>query len=257
VEVRRRDILAAAWFASVRSKKENNNITGGGYGMTSAPLSGKRVAVLVESKFIGEEIEAYRHGFAQLGAEVDFVSRLAFDGNLAPSATFFSDLDPLDDEPWQSPRVLRVTKDLSLVPAGNYAALIMSANYTSVRLRWEALPRQSLAQLTDADISAFDARAHVQSPPAVRLFAQAMANKQLVKGALCHGLWLLTPFPELLKGRRVICHSVVMSDVLNCGAQIELSPSGVVVDDDLVTGFSKHEVDAFISRIATRIIEKA
>ena len=80
-----------------------------------------------------------------------------------------------------------------------------------------------------------------------------MQHKRLVKGLLCHGLWVLTPNPKLLRGRKVICHSVVMADIINCGAQIVVNPERVVADDDLVTGFSKHEVLPFIAAIAAQI----
>jgi protease I len=80
-----------------------------------------------------------------------------------------------------------------------------------------------------------------------------MRQKRIVKALLCHGLWVLTPNPKLLRGRKVICHSVVMADIVNCGAQIVLTPNRVVTDDDLVTGFSKHQVLPFIAAIAERI----
>jgi hypothetical protein len=44
-----------------------------------------------------------------------------------------------------------------------------------------------------------------------------------------------------------------MADVINCGAQITLTPNRVVKDGDLVTGFSKHEVLPFIAAIAEQI----
>ena len=106
-----------------------------------------------------------------------------------------------------------------------------------------------------------DPRAYVQSPPIVRFFAAAMRDPKIIKGALCHGLWILTPHPELLAGRKVTCHTVVMADVLNCNAEIlfEKDADGktgvakVVTDGDLVTGFSKHEVLPFIEAIADQI----
>jgi protease I len=93
----------------------------------------------------------------------------------------------------------------------------------------------------------------VQSAPLVRLFAYAMADRRIVKGALCHGLWILTPNPQLLRGRKVICHSVMMADVLNCGGELVLTQDRVVTDGDLVTGFSKDELVPFIAAIARRI----
>ena len=50
---------------------------GGGVQILAAiDLSGKRIAVVLENKFIQDEIEAYLKGFALLGAEVELVSRI-------------------------------------------------------------------------------------------------------------------------------------------------------------------------------------
>ena len=221
--------------------------------MIPTPLAEKRIAVLVDHKFIPEEIESYRIGFSLLGASVEFISRIWWTNWTPESQTFYSDVDPLDDAPWESPHPLVVRCDISKVQIGDYAAIIMAANYTSVRLRWEDVPQ---GQAT------VDARAYVQSPPVVRFFAEAMRNPRIIKGALCHGLWILTPFPELLKGRRVTCHTVVMPDILNCQAEVvfEKDERGqnivakVVTDRDLVTGYSKHEVLPFIQAITEAIL---
>ncbi len=216
------------------------------------PLLGKKIAVLVENKFIPEEMEAYRQGFGLLGAEVEFVSHIWYGDWKPPQQTFYSDVDPLDNAPWESPHQLVVTRDISTAKPEDYAAVIMAANYTSVRLRWEDVPQGQ---------DPVDVRAYVQSPPIVRFFAEAMGNPRIIKGALCHGLWILTPHPELLQGRRVTCHTVVMADILNAGAEVifEKGTDGktqvarVVTDHDLVTGFSKHEVLPFIEAIADQI----
>jgi len=207
-------------------------------------LNGERIAVIVENKFIPEEIEAYRSGFALLGAEVEFVSRIWYGDYRPKSATFYSDVDPLDDAPWESPHRLEVGRDISTLRIGEHAAVIMSANYTSVRLRQADLPQ---------DLAQFNARELVRSAPVPRFFAELMAEPKVVKGALCHGLWILAPYPELLRGRRVVCHPVVMADILNCGAEIVVDATRVVTDRDLVTGFSKHEVVPFIAAVARQI----
>lgn len=67
-------------------------------------------------------------------------------------------------------------------------------------------------------------------------------NPAIVKGALCHALWILTPVPELLKGRRVICHTVVLADIVNAGGIYVPDESHVVVDRDLVTGRSAQDL---------------
>jgi protease I len=205
-------------------------------------IDGARIAVVLENKFIPEEIAAYLATFPLLGAEVELVARIWWGDYKPTKATFYSDLDPTDDQPWQSPDNVEVGRDVSTVKPGDYDAVIMAANYTSVRLRYPG-------DLPD-DPATFNPHEHVQSAPLVRLFADAMADPSVVKGALCHGLWILTPNPGLLRGRKVICHSVVMADILNCGVEIVLTEERVVTDGDLVTGFSKHEVLPFMAAIA-------
>ena len=208
-------------------------------------IEGAKIGVVLENKFIPEEIAAYVNGFPLLGAEVALVSRIWY-GDYKPAATtFYSDVDPSDDPAWASPQKIDIRHDISQVRPGDFDAVVMAANYTSVRLRYPGdLP---------ADPAQFDPWGHVQSAPAVRFFAEAMQDRRVVKGLLCHGLWVLTPNPKLLRGRKVICHSVVMADIVNCGAQIVLTPERVVTDDDLVTGFSKHQALPFIAAIAAQI----
>jgi protease I len=215
-------------------------------------LEGKKIAVIAESKFIPEEMQAYRTGFGLYGAQVDFVSRIWYGDYKPNSSVFYSDVDPSDQEPWQSPEKLVVKKDISAVRLDEYAAVIMSANYVSVRLRW--------SEKTDFT----DPRELARSAPVSRFFAEAMERRDIVKGALCHGLWILAPYPELLKGRKVTCHTVVMADILNCGAEVVVKDvdnggkelAKVVVDEDLITGFSKHEALPFIEAIAEAVINR-
>lgn len=211
----------------------------------ASPLSGKKIGIVVESKFIPEEISAYQTGFDLLGAQVEFISRLYYGEYHPAQATFVSDVDPLDQDPWATPQKLYVKKDISTVNLDEYAALLMSANYTSVRLRYGGLP--------DPVPANFNLRAHLQNAPAVDLFSQAMQRPKLVKGFLCHGLWILTPNPHWLSGRRVVCNEVVAADILNCGAQVDLS-SKVITDGDVVTAYSKHEVVAYIAAVAQAIL---
>lgn len=206
--------------------------------MTVRLLSGKKIAVLVESQYIPGEIEAYRYGFGTLGAEVHFMSRLW--GNR--SLIFVSEME----QSGNTLQTLEVSIDFEQVNLDDYAAVIMVANYPSVRLRYFEPPP---GQPVSPDM--------VRSAPAVQFFARAMQNPHIVKGVLCHGLWILTPNPELLKGRRVICHEVMLADVLNCGAEYvaqDAQNGGVVVDGDLVTGHDWHDVQSFIQAIAQQIL---
>lgn len=206
--------------------------------MALQPLIGKKIAVLVESQYIPGEIEAYRYGFGALGGEVHFMSRLWGQ----PRQIFVSEVE----QAGYTPQILEVSIDFQNVTLEDYAAVIMAANYTSVRLRHFVPPS---GQSVSPDL--------VRSAPAAQFFARAMQNPRIVKGPLCHGLWILTPYPELLKGRKVICHEVVLADVLNCGAIYvpqDAQNSGVVVDNDLVTGHDWHVVQPFVQAIAQQIL---
>lgn len=220
--------------------------------MENVPLSsiaGKKIGVVLESKFIPEEINAYRYGFAVLGAEVEFISRLNYGDHRPASAAYWSDIDPLDQQPWMSPEQAVATKDISSVNLDAYSALLMSANSTSVRLRYNDLPGPEQIPV------AFNLRAHLQQAPAVQKFAEAMGRKDVVKGFLCHGLWILTPIPHLLQDRIVVCNEVVAADILNCGATIDMSRR-VITDDDVVTGYSKHEVVEYVQAVAEAIARR-
>jgi protease I len=204
--------------------------------MTCKPLAGKKIAVLMESEYIPREINYYKERFTELGAQVDFMSRLWGQ----PSARFINDVDPLEED--RNIYEFEVNIDFQNVNLNDYAAVLMAANYCSVRLRYFEPPAECPVDPQQT-----------RTAPAVEFFAQAMNNPAIVKGALCHGLWILTPRPDLLKGRRVICHQVVLADIANAGVIYESSPTKVVVDRDLVTAYSAHEVESYVDTIAQQI----
>jgi protease I len=181
-------------------------------------LRGKKVAVLVETEYIPEEINFYQKFFSEAGAQVDFLTQLWG----APERVLVSDVDNESKELHK----MIVKNEVAEANPNDYAIVLCAANYVACRLR-EIPPMGSLA---DPSL--------VRSPAAVRFMASAMMNPQIVKGALCHALWILTPVPELLKDRKVICHTVVLADVLNAGGIYVPDESHVVVDRDLVTARS-------------------
>jgi hypothetical protein len=83
--------------------------------------------------------------------------------------------------------------------------------------------------------------------PAVRLLGQAFATPGLLKGIICHGMWLAAPIPEVIRGRRVTCHNNLIGDVRNMGAQY--TDQDVVVDGDLVTARSAGHCHLFARMI--------
>ena len=59
-------------------------------------------------------------------------------------------------------------------------------------------------------------------------------RRTIVKGIICHGMWLVAPLPELVRGRPVVAHNNLHGDVVNMGAIY--TDQDVVIDGDLVTG---------------------
>lgn len=188
-------------------------------------LEGKKVAVLVETEYIPEEINFYQTFFTKYGAQVDYLTQLWGQ----PERYLVSDVD---NETKQLQKML-VKNEVADANPNDYAIVLCAANYVACRLR-EIPPMGSLGNPN-----------LVRSPAAVRFMAGAMMNPQIVKGALCHALWILTPLPELLKGRKVICHTVVLADVINAGGEYVPDPSHVVVDRDLVTGRSAADLELY------------
>jgi protease I len=207
-----------------------------------ARLKGRKIAVLVENMFIPGEIDAYRRGFSDRGAEVHLMSNLWGQEKL----TFVSTVDQVEvnlEETRKRLQLLDVSIDFQTVNVHDYAAVIMAASYASVRLRYFEPPRGVPIRPEMA-----------RTAPAVKFFAEAMRDLCIVKGALCHALWLLTPTPEHLAGRKVICNEVVLADIANAGAIYTPSANNVVVDRDLVTGRAWHDVSPYIDAIAEQIV---
>ncbi len=204
------------------------------------PLTGKRVAVLLETEYIHDEIEYYLKNFLEKGAQVELLSYLWGE----PKKEFICDID-------SSVRMVRdihtITVDRCVTQAdpNDFDIVIMAANYCAVRLR-EIPPMGSLGSAKE-----------VATPPAVQFFAKAMENKNIVKGAMCHALWILTPRPDLLKDRKVICHTVVLADIINAGATFVPSPDHVVVDDDLVTARSAADIEAYFEALVKAVGNRA
>lgn len=196
------------------------------------PLKGKKVALLLETEYIHDEVVYYREQVEAMGGELHMLTHLWGE----KSKTFVNDCDAWD-KPITDMHALTVDRCVTQVNADDYDIVLCAANYVAVRLR-EIPPMHSLGS-----------PAEVNTAPAVKFYADAMANPRIVKGALCHALWILTPNPQLLKGRDVICHTVVLADILNAGANFVPAENHVVVDKDLVTARSFADVEAYWAAI--------
>ena len=83
--------------------------------------------------------------------------------------------------------------------------------------------------------------------PATEFMQRAFAEPSILKGIICHGMWLLASTPELVRGRRVVAHNNLIGDIRNMGAVY--TDQDVVVDGDLVTGRTGGHCHLFAHKI--------
>jgi protease I len=185
-------------------------------------LSGRRIAILAESDFFEPEISYYQRRFAEEGARVDLLTRLwgnksiTFSGHeyRAP-LTVEKSLEDLDDR-----RLLE------------YSALIVPSGMVADRLRYT----EDIEKLA----------------PATDLLRRAFARSGIVKGIICHGMWLAASIPYVVRGRKVVCHNNLIGDVRNMGANYV--DQDVVVDGDLVTGRTGEHCHLFARTIIDELV---
>lgn len=164
---------------------------------------GKKIGILLENRFIEKEIFFYQSYFEMEGYEPVFLTRLWGQPNLT-----FKGLE-YQAEAWVDHSFEALTDaDLS-----EFAAVIVPAGYVADYLLYTEQP---------GDVS-----------PACRFLERVMAKPEIVKGFICHSLWIAGPIKESFAGRRVTCHNNILSHVRNAG--LEYVDQDVVVDDDLVS----------------------
>jgi len=188
-------------------------------------LQGKKIGILIEGDYYEPEIWYYKYRFAEEGAELHFLTRMwgqtsevmarGFRGHehQIPFEGYLESFEGMDDATLRS-----------------FAAIIVPAGMVADRLRYT----EDIHKL----------------PPATEFLKRAFAEKGIVKGIICHGMWLIAPVPELVRGRKVVVHNNLLGDVKNMGAIYV--DQDVVVDDDLVTARSGGHCHLF----ARAIIEK-
>ncbi|MCK2220663.1 AGE family epimerase/isomerase [Actinomadura sp. ATCC 31491] len=182
--------------------------------MPEKRLAGRTVAILMESDYVEQELHYYQRRFAEEGARVRFLTRLWGQDSL----TFHG-------HEYKLP--FTVGDDLESADLSEIDVLIVPSGMVSDRLRYSEEP---------GGLS-----------PAVRLLRAAFEDRRIVKGIICHGLWLAAPIPESVAGRRVTCHNNLVADARNMGAVY--TDQDVVVDRDLVTGRSADHCAEFARMI--------
>ena len=187
-------------------------------------LVGRNIAIFMESDYVEPEIAYYERRFAEEGAHVDLITRLWGQ----ESITFYG-------HEYQAP--IAVTGDLEAVDdarLASYDAMIVPGGMLSDRLRYT----EDVRELA----------------PAVQLLRRAFAVPSVLKGIICHGMWLVAPIPEVVRGRRITCHNNLIGDVRNMGARY--TDQDVVVDDDLITGRSAGHCHLFAHTLIDLVVAR-
>jgi protease I len=167
-------------------------------------LAGRKIGILMESDFYEDEIFYYKHRFAEEEADLHWLTRLWGQERI----TFHGHEYKVPFEVSES------FEGMSDEELRSYAAIIVPSAIVSDRLRYT----EDITKL----------------PPATDFLRRAFAEKGIVKGIICHGMWLVAPLPELVRGRPVVAHNNLLGDVRNMGAIY--TDRDVVIDDDLITG---------------------
>jgi protease I len=184
-------------------------------------LEGKKIGILFESDFYEPEIFYYQRRFPEEGIDLHFLSRLWGQSSLTFKGHEYH-------IPFECHESFEGMDDSTL---RSYAAIIVPAGMVADRLRY-----------TD-DIG--------RLPPAVEFLKRAFAETSILKGIICHGMWLVAPAPELVRGRKVVVHNNLLGDARNMGAIYV--DQDVVVDRDLVTARTGGHCHVFARAIIDKI----
>jgi protease I len=187
-------------------------------------LRGHKIGVLMEADFYEKEIFYYEHRFPEDGAELHFLTRLWGQ----PYLTFKGHEEHY---PFEVRESFETIDDQALA---EYSAIIVPSGIVSDRLRY--------TEKVD------------QIPPATAFLKRAFANKNIIKGIICHGLWLTAPAPELVRGRKMTCHNNLIGDAKAYGAIY--TDEDVVVDGDLVSGRTGGHCHLFARKIIDMLAER-
>ncbi len=180
-----------------------------------------KVGIFIESDFYEKEIFYYEHRFQEANIEAHFFSRLW--GNASLTFTGHEQKYPFEcHESFEG----MTTTELQA-----FRAIIVPSGIVADRLRWTP----DVAEL----------------PPACELLRRAFAEKSILKGIICHGLWLAAPIREVLVGRRLTCHNNLHGDALAYGATYV--DADLIEDDDLVTARTGGHCHLLASRLIERI----
>lgn len=180
-------------------------------------LLGKKIGIFIESDYFEKEIFYYQLRFAEEGADLHFFSRLWGQERITFSGHEYR--APLECS--------ESFEDMSEEELKSYDVIIVPSGIVSDRLR-------------------FSDDVHLL-PPASALLKRAFDHPHIIKGIICHGMWLMSPISELIEGRKVVVHNNLYSDAINYG--LNYVDEDVVVDGDLVTARTGMHCHLFAKKI--------
>ena len=185
-------------------------------------LEGKKIGILIEGDYYEPEIWYYKHRFAEEGVELHFLTRMWGQTSELMAASFKGHeyKVPFDG-------TVESFEGMDDVTLRSFAAIIVPSGMVYDRLRYT----EDVTKL----------------PPATEFLKRAFAEKSVLKGIICHGMWLVAPAPEMVHGRRAVVHNNLVGDARNMG--ITYVDQDVVVDGDLVTGRSGGHCHQFARKI--------
>ncbi|MGF1431492.1 DJ-1/PfpI family protein [Kitasatospora sp. LaBMicrA B282] len=184
-------------------------------------LTGRKIAVLMESDFYEPEILYYQRRFAEEGGEVHFLTRLWGGERLV----FRGHEHRMPFEVTES------FEDLDEYGLKEFSAVIVPAGIVADRLRYTE----------DID----------KLPPAAVFLRRAFADPAIVKGIICHGMWLAAPIPAVIRGRKAVVHNNLLGDLRNMGGIYV--DQDVVIDGDLVTARTGNDCHVFARTIIEQV----
>ncbi|CAG6394621.1 DJ-1/PfpI family protein [Streptomyces cocklensis] len=188
-------------------------------------LKGQKIAVLMESDFYEPEIFYYQRRFAEEGAEVHFLTRLWGNERIV-----------FRGHEYRVPfEVSESFEELDEFGLKQFSAVIVPSGMVSDRLRYT----EEVDEL----------------PPATAFLRRAFADPAIIKGIICHGMWLAAPIPQVISGRRAVVHNNLLGDLKNMGGIYQ--DRDVVVDEDLVTARTGNHCHVFARTIIDLLAERA
>ncbi|GJF35096.1 glutamine amidotransferase [Kitasatospora sp. NE20-6] len=188
-------------------------------------IEGQKIAVLMESDFYEPEILYYQRRFAEEGGEVHFLTRLWGNDRIVFRGHEYRMPFEVDES----------FEDMGEYDLKEYGAVIVPSGIVADRLRYT----DQVDKL----------------PPAALFLRRAFADPAIVKGIICHGMWLAAPIPSVIRGRRAVVHNNLLGDLRNMGGVY--IDEDVVVDDDLVTARTGNHCHLFARTIIDQLALRA